>query len=48
MLPIAGNRLVLLDTGLALSHAGRLTAFCADNRTFIQVDRFANPVSAQQ
>jgi hypothetical protein len=48
MLPIAGNRLVLLDTGVALSAAGRLTAFCADNRTFVQVDHFAKPVSAPQ
>jgi hypothetical protein len=48
MLPIAGNRLVLLDTGVALSAAGRLTAFCADNRTFVQVDHFAKTVSAPQ
>jgi hypothetical protein len=46
MLPIAGNRLVLLDTGVALSAAGRLTAFCADNQTFVQVDHFANTVKA--
>jgi serine/threonine protein phosphatase 1 len=41
MLPIAGHRLVLLDTGGALSAAGRLTAFCADNQTFVQTDHFA-------
>jgi hypothetical protein len=44
MLPIAGNRIVLLDTGVALSAAGRLTAFCADNQSFIQVDHFAKTV----
>ena len=46
MLPIAGNRIVLLDTGVALSAAGRLTAFCADNQSFVQVDHFANTIKA--
>jgi hypothetical protein len=46
MLPIAGNRIVLLDTGVALSAAGRLTAFCAEDQTFIQVDHFAKVVKA--
>jgi hypothetical protein len=44
MLPIVGNRIVLLDTGAALSASGRLTAFCADNNMFIQVDHFGKPV----
>jgi hypothetical protein len=35
---------VLLDTGVALSASGRLTAYCADNNTFIQVDHFAKVV----
>ncbi len=46
MLPIVGNRMVLLDTGVALSAAGRLTAFCADNQTFVQVDHFAKTIGA--
>jgi len=44
MLPIAGNKIVLLDTGVALNTNGRLTAFCAENHSFIQVDHFANVV----
>ena len=44
MLPIAGNKIVLLDTGVALSSAGRLTAFCADNQTFVQVDHYAQVI----
>jgi hypothetical protein len=44
MLPIAGNKIVLLDTGVALNANGRLTAFCADNQSFIQVDHFAKVV----
>jgi len=47
MLPIVGNRMVLVDTGAALSAVGRLTAFCADNRTFIQVDHFGKPVRVE-
>lgn len=46
MLPIAGAKIVLLDTGSALSAAGRMTAFCADNQSFVQVDHFANVVAA--
>jgi serine/threonine protein phosphatase 1 len=44
MLPIVGPKLVLLDTGLALNKDGRLTAYCADNNTFVQVDTQAQPV----
>jgi len=44
MLPIAGNRMVLVDTGAALNKGGRLTAFCAEEGTFIQVDHFAKLV----
>ena len=44
MLPIAGNKIVLLDTGVALNANGRLTAFCADNQSFIQVDHFGKVV----
>jgi serine/threonine protein phosphatase 1 len=48
MLPIAGNRLVLLDTGAALSAAGRLTAFCADDQTFVQTDHFGKLIQRTQ
>ena len=41
MLPIAGPKMVLVDTGGALNKNGRLTAFCAEERTFIQVDHWA-------
>jgi hypothetical protein len=44
ILPIRGPKIVLLDTGCALSTSGRLTAFCAETQTFLQVDHFANPV----
>ena len=44
MLPIAGNKIVLLDTGVALNPNGRLTAFCADHHSFIQVDHYAKVV----
>lgn len=40
VVPIAGPRIVLIDTGAALSESGRLTAFCADNNTFVQADHF--------
>jgi hypothetical protein len=48
MLPIAGPRLVLVDTGAALSAEGRLTAFCADNQTFIQTDHFAKLIELRE
>jgi hypothetical protein len=38
-LPIAGPRIVLLDTG-AFDREGRLTAFCADAGSFVQADHF--------
>jgi hypothetical protein len=44
MLPIAGPKMVLVDTGGALNKSGRLTAFCAEERTFIQVDHHAKLV----
>jgi serine/threonine protein phosphatase 1 len=37
--PIAGPNIVLLDSGAALSLQGRLTAFCADDRSVAQVNR---------
>ncbi|HEY7120655.1 MAG TPA: metallophosphoesterase [Tepidisphaeraceae bacterium] len=45
MLPIAGTRIVLVDTGAALNKNGRLTAYNADQNVFVQVDHFANPVT---
>ena len=38
LLPIAGPKLVLLDTAAALVPHGRLTALCHETRRFIQVD----------
>ncbi|MCS7033315.1 MAG: metallophosphoesterase [Phycisphaerae bacterium] len=38
-LPILGERMVLLDTAIALGLDGRLTAYCADTDRFLQVDR---------
>ena len=37
--PIAGPKITLLDTGAALSMQGRLTAFCADDGSYVQVNR---------
>lgn len=38
-LPIHGPKVTLLDTAVALSQAGRLTAFCVETGGFFQVDR---------
>lgn len=37
--PVTGPKITLLDTGAALSMQGRLTAFCADDHSYIQVNR---------
>jgi serine/threonine protein phosphatase 1 len=42
--PIAGPKIVLLDTGVALSESGRLTAYCPDEQVFVQADRFGRVV----
>lgn len=42
--PIAGESMVLLDTGVALSPLGRLTAWCAETEQVIQVDHFGKLV----
>jgi serine/threonine protein phosphatase 1 len=42
--PVAGNQMVLIDTGCALSQAGRLTAYCAEESRFVQADRFGKIV----
>jgi serine/threonine protein phosphatase 1 len=38
-LPIVRDDMVLLDTGVALSPTGRLTAVCAETSEYVQVDR---------
>jgi hypothetical protein len=40
MLPVAGNKMVLLDTAAALGVDGRLSAFCSDSGALIQSDHF--------
>jgi hypothetical protein len=47
-LPIRGPQIVLLDTGVALSTSGRLTAFCPDTQRYLQVDHFAEAVPESQ
>jgi hypothetical protein len=44
LVPVMGNKMVLIDTAAALSPVGRLTAFCPDKTTFVQVDRIGNPI----
>ncbi|GEM_PF-956270 len=39
VLPIVGEKMVLLDTAIALGLDGRLTAYCAETDRYIQVDR---------
>ena len=44
MVPVLGQKMVLLDTAVALGIDGRLTAFCPDNGSFIQTDHFGKLV----
>jgi serine/threonine protein phosphatase 1 len=44
LIPVAGPRIVLLDTAAALVPHGRLTAFCHDQQSFLQVDASGNVV----
>jgi len=37
--PLSGPSIVLIDSGAALSTQGRLTALCAEDRTYVQVNR---------
>jgi hypothetical protein len=39
MIPIIGDKIVLLDTAAALSPVGRLTAYCPELAKFLQIDR---------
>jgi serine/threonine protein phosphatase 1 len=44
-LPVRGPRIVLLDTGAALSPHGRLSAVCAETAQVVQVDRAGSVVT---
>jgi serine/threonine protein phosphatase 1 len=44
LVPIVANKLVLVDTAAALSPVGRLTAYCPDTSSYIQIDRSGNLV----
>lgn len=44
LVPIVAEKMVLLDTAAALSPVGRLTAYCPDSSSFIQVDRQGKPI----
>ena len=43
--PVRGPRIVLLDTGAALSAGGRLSAVCAETSQVVQVDRAGTVVA---
>ena len=45
-LPIVRDDMVLLDTGVALSPTGRLTAVCVETSEYVQVDRRGFVVTA--
>ena len=44
LVPVIGEKMVLLDTAVALSPVGRLTAYCPDTSTYVQIDRKAQLV----
>ncbi len=46
LLPIAGNRMTLLDTAAALGFNGRLTAFCVETRQYVQTTHFGELLPA--
>jgi serine/threonine protein phosphatase 1 len=39
LIPVVGEKMVLLDTAVALSPVGRLTAYCPETSSYVQVDR---------
>ena len=45
MVPVAGNKMVLVDTAAALGESGRLSALCPDNGALVQADHFGNLVA---
>jgi serine/threonine protein phosphatase 1 len=44
MIPVVGPRIVLLDTACALGTFGRLTAYCVEEESILQVDHFGKMV----
>jgi hypothetical protein len=44
MIPVVGPRIVLLDTACALGTFGRLTAYCVEAESILQVDHFGKMV----
>ncbi len=48
MLPVVGRKMVLVDTAAALGEDGRLTAYCADDESFIQTDHFGELVANEK
>jgi serine/threonine protein phosphatase 1 len=44
-LPLMGPKIVLLDTGVALSPMGRLTAFCHESLEYVQVEHNGDVVT---
>lgn len=44
--PVLGPQIVLLDTAAALGPEGRLTAFCVERQTYLQVDRAGKPLES--
>ena len=47
MVPIVGQKMVLLDTAAALGQDGRLTAYCVEDGSYIQVDHFGKLLGRQ-
>ena len=44
MIPVIGQKMVLVDTAAALGEDGRLSVFCPDDGSFIQADHFGKLV----
>jgi hypothetical protein len=47
MVPIAGPKLTLLDTGCALLPQGRLTAYCVEEDRLVQFTHYGEPVEPE-
>jgi serine/threonine protein phosphatase 1 len=48
MVPVVGNKMVLVDTAVALGLDGRLSALCAETGLLIQADHWGNVVPVVQ
>ena len=48
MVPIVGPNIVLLDTAVALTTAGRLTAFCVEEDRYIQTSHFGELIEESE